>query len=99
MPPGSTRRSGASCCLVRLFERLAAVGKIMNREKFRPLGETRNQRLFEFKSFQVRLLGGVRSGGRFVVAHGVTKKKDKHSPQDLEIAARILSEHDDWNLT
>ncbi len=83
-----------------LFRRLADAGKITNPEKFKKLDAIRGQHLFEFKSSsQIRLLGAFRPGCRFIVAHGVIKKQDRHSARDLETAARILSEHDEWGLT
>jgi hypothetical protein len=84
--------------VLALFKRLADTGRISNTEKFKKIGKVRNQDLFEFKSFQERFIGGFRPGKKFIVALGLTKKKDKHNSADLEAAARILSEHDDWNL-
>lgn len=76
--------------LLALFKRLADFGVISNREKFKKLdGE-----LWEFKSFQLRILGTFRPSGIFLLAHGVRKKKDEHSKSDLETARRILKEHD-----
>ena len=49
--------------------------------------------LWEFKSFQLRFLGGFAGSRRFVVADGLRKKKQRHRPQDLDRAARRLSEH------
>lgn len=68
-----------------LFGRFAEEGKIVNREKFRKLGSKGGDKyahLFEFKSFQIRFLGDYR-GRRFVVAHGVQKKKDSHTEADF----------------
>jgi hypothetical protein len=76
--------------LLALFKRLADFGLINNREKFKKLeGE-----LWEFKSFQLRILGAFRPDGIFLLAHGVRKKKDEHSKADLEAARRILRGHD-----
>lgn len=81
--------------LVALFGRLADFGVIHNREKFKKLEDD----LWEFKSFQIRVLGAFRPNGIFVLAHGVTKKKDELSPSDIEIAKRILREHDKLKTT
>jgi hypothetical protein len=79
--------------MVALFTRLAATGQIPNREKFKALG-AQGLGLFEFKSFQVRFIGDFRPGKRFVVAHGLQKKKDELDPADVQTAARILGEND-----
>ena len=75
-----------------LFQQLADIGQIRNREKFQRVTGTE---LFEFKSYQLRFFGDFRPGSRFVVASGVRKKKDKADPRDLVLALRILREHDD----
>lgn len=80
-----------------LFRRLAEVGAISNREKFRQLGEkagSKGRGLWEFKSFQVRLIGDFRTGKRFIIAHGLQKKKDNLPEQEIKKAIRILEEHD-----
>ena len=81
-----------------LFRRLAESGPILNREKFRQLGEkagTKARGLWEFKSFQIRFIGDFRPGGRFIIAHGLdNKKKDNLPKPDIEKAVRILEEHD-----
>ena len=74
-----------------LFKRVADYGIIPNREKFKKLEAD----LWEFKSFQIRFLGDYRHGREFVVAHGVVKKKDRHSKADVEKARRIRAEHDE----
>lgn len=80
-----------SAKVLALFKRLADAGKISNEEKFKRVEGTE---LFEFKSFQVRFLGDFRPGRRFVLAHGLRKKKDKHNKADIETALRILNEND-----
>jgi len=81
-----------------LFGRLAEFGRISNREKFNQLGEkagSKGHGIWEFKSFQIRFLGVFRPGFRFVIAHGTDIKKSRAlSPSDIEIAIRILAEHD-----
>ena len=42
--------------------------------------------IFEFKSFQIRLLCFFASNGRVVIVRGLTKKSNKHSPQDIAYA-------------
>lgn len=76
-----------------LFKRLANSGSIANREKFKKLEDRQGQAIWEFKSFQLRFLGGFARGKRFLVAHAVRKKTDRHRPSDIDKTARILSEH------
>ena len=76
-----------------LFERLAEHGQIKNNEQFKKLGDRQGHAILEFKSYQLRFLGAFTSGRRFLVAHGLRKKKNKHRPADLDRAARILTEH------
>jgi len=81
--------------LLALFDRLAQLGPkgVQNREKFKSLGSDGGN-LWEFKSFQIRFLGDFRPGYRFVVAHGLVKKKDRLDRADIDRATRILKEHD-----
>jgi hypothetical protein len=86
-------------CL-KLFQWMANDGKIINREKFRALGQEYGpigRGLFEFKAFQIRFLGAFRPGGKFVIARGLTKKKDKHDRPDLEATQKVLAEYDALN--
>lgn len=79
-----------------LFSWLAKEGKILNREKFRKLGQQGGRKyshLWEFKSFQLRFLGDFR-GNRFLVAHGTRKKKDDLPEGDMATTVRILTEND-----
>ena len=78
--------------MLALFQRLAEAGQIWNREKFKGLGGKHG--LWEFKSFQVRMLGDFRPNHRFLVAHGLIKKQDNLSPSDILIAMRVLAEND-----
>ncbi len=88
---------GDQARVLALFRRLAETGRIVNREKFKKLGSMAaggGSEIWEFKSFQVRFLGDFRRGGRFLVAHGIRKKEHNLRPADIEIAVRILKEHD-----
>jgi Phage derived protein Gp49-like (DUF891) len=58
-----------------------------NREKFKPIGGP----LFEFKSFQIRILC-FRDGATWVLTHGFVKKKDDIPPAEIERARRIMRE-------
>jgi hypothetical protein len=79
--------------VMALFKRLADAGDIASREHFKCLGRS-GEGLWEFKRFQLRFLGDYRPGGRFVVAHGLIKKRDALAPADIQRAVRILAEHD-----
>lgn len=78
--------------ILSLFQRLAEFGAISNREKFRQLGEkagAKGRNLWEFKDHQRRFIGDFRPGRRFVVAHGITdKKQNELRKADIEIAVR-----------
>lgn len=76
--------------VLALLKRFANHGRISNREKFKKIQDG----LFEFKSFQVRLLGDHRPGHRFLLALGLTKKRNKHRPKDIRKALAILEDHD-----
>ena len=89
----SSLSDGDAAKMETLFNRFANTGKIHNQQQFKKLDDVRGQALFEFKRFQLRFLGGFAPGGQFVVALGLRKKKDAHSRQHLERAARILNEH------
>lgn len=80
-----------------LMARLAEIGLIVNREKFKQLGKRAGKRgrsVWEIKSHQIRLLGGYRPDRRFVVAHGVIKKRGRLQASDIEKTVRILWEFD-----
>ena len=79
-----------------LFDRLAELGRINNKEQFKKLGDQQEHAIWEFKRGQVRFLGGFAPHGQFLIAHGLRKKRDKHRVEDLERAARILTEHSNW---
>lgn len=67
-----------------LFELMGEKGRITNDQKFKKLEGTKQ--IFEFKSFQVRLLCFFAGAGRLVVCRGLIKKKDRHDKQDIQFA-------------
>src|SRR5262245_761464 len=77
--------------VMALFQRLAEFGRISHIEKFKALGKA-GLGLWEFKSHQIRFIGDFREGKRFLVAHGLWKKKDNLDRADIEHAARVLRE-------
>lgn len=76
-----------------LFNRLAERGRIGTRERFKKLETRKGWAIWEFKSFQLRFIGGFSTAKAFVVAEGVRKKQDRHRARDLDRAVRILDEH------
>jgi len=71
--------------------RLADDGRVANEERFKKVEGTDG--LWEFKLHQVRMLGFYMSGGRFILTHGLRKKKDRLSNSDIEMADAIRMEH------
>ena len=76
-----------------LFNRLAEQGRIGTKERFKKLETRKGWALWEFKSFQLRFIGGFSTAKAFVVAEGVRKKQDRHRARDLDRAVRILDVH------
>lgn len=83
LDPASRRRVDS------LFELMAEKGSISNKEKFKKLEGSNG--VFEFKSFQIRLLCFFAGAGRLVICRGLKKKRDKHGRQDIEFAERCRS--------
>jgi mRNA-degrading endonuclease RelE of RelBE toxin-antitoxin system len=67
-----------------LFELMGEKGKISNEQKFKKLEGSDG--IFEFKSFQIRLLCFHAPGQRIVICRGLIKKKDKHDKTDILFA-------------
>jgi len=70
-----------------LFEMMGLQGEIRNKEKFKKLEGSEG--LFEFKSFQIRLLCFYGNGiprKKLVISHGVKKQQDKHAKADINRA-------------
>lgn len=63
-----------------LFERLGDHGVINNTEKFKKLEGTDG--VFEFKSFQIRLLCFMHRN-RVIICRSLMKKRDKHDKADI----------------
>lgn len=74
---------GDQAKILSLIERLGDHGEIRNREKFKKVERTD---FFEFKSFQVRIIGFFIHGRRFVLTHGFRKKQDNIPKSELERA-------------
>ena len=71
-----------------LFRRLAAMGKIFNKEQFKQV----KGKIFGFKRYQTRV-GCFQIGMRWVLTHGFIKKGDRWKKSDIERAERIMEEH------
>ena len=67
-----------------LFELMGEKGRITNDQKFKKLEGS--NKIFEFKSFQVRLLCFFAGSGRLVICRGLIKKKDRHDKHDIQFA-------------
>jgi mRNA-degrading endonuclease RelE of RelBE toxin-antitoxin system len=67
-----------------LFEMLGEQGKISNREKFKRLVDSEN--IWEFKSFQIRILCFFDRNRVVLLAHPTRKKTNKLSKEDIKRA-------------
>ena len=77
--------------LDNLFRLLGDQGRIVNKEKFKVL----EKGLFEFKSFQIRMLCAYAYAPErhlMLISHGFTKQKDRTPKAEIERAWRILGE-------
>lgn len=74
--------------MLRLFQLMAANGKITNTEQFR---KERGE-IFGFKKYQARI-AAFQVGRVWFLTHGFKKQKDKWPPAELDRADRIRSEH------
>lgn len=67
-----------------LFERLGDTGRITNKEKFKKLEGS--DKIFAFKSFQIRIPCFFTADKRVMLCFGLKKKKDKYSNPEIERA-------------
>jgi hypothetical protein len=74
--------------LAAMFDLMAAVGQIKNREKFKKVEGP----IFEFKSFQIRI-GCFQHGRVWFLTHGFQKKANRWRRAELDRAETIRSEH------
>lgn len=73
------------------IQRLADDGRVANEERFKKVDGT--EELWEFKLHQVRIPGFFLPGGRFVLTHGLRKKKDRLPKSEIKLAETIRKEH------
>jgi phage-related protein len=71
-----------------LFEKMAAVGKIWNKQKFRHLEDA----IYEFKSRQIRM-ACFQDGRAWILTHGFIKKGAKTPRKEIARAKSIRKEH------
>ena len=72
-----------------LLQRAAEGGLPRNTEKFRHLEE----KIYEFKSYQVRLLCFLEKGRVVVLTHGFMKKKDRTPRAEIEKAKGLMASY------
>ena len=77
--------------MLALFKWMGDHGQIYNKEKFKKIEGT--QELYEFKSFQIRIMCAFQPNRQLVLLRGVIKKRDRYDRSDIETAERILAEH------
>ncbi len=73
--------------VTNLFQRLANLGEIGNREKFKLL----EGKIWQFKSYQIRI-PCFQDGRSWVLTHGFIKKQDAASKSEIKRAIRIQGE-------
>ena len=73
--------------VMALLERAAEHGPPNNIEKFKKLEDN----IWEFKSFQVRMLCSLEGRKVIILTHGFIKKKDKCPPNEIARAKELLN--------
>jgi phage-related protein len=76
--------------VIQLLRRAADYGLLKNEEKFRKL---KSYELWEFKSFQVRLMCFMDGDKLVILTHGFIKKQDKTPRTEIEKAVRLKMEY------
>lgn len=67
-----------------LFSLMGDRGRIATPEKFKKIEGSDG--IFEFKSFQIRLLCFFTPNAQVIICRALWKKKDRHSEQDIRFA-------------
>lgn len=73
--------------VLALLQRAADYGPPNNVQKFKKLEGD----IWEFKSFQVRILCALEGRNVIILTHGFIKKKDKTPPNEIERAKELLA--------
>ena len=81
--------------IVALLKRAADHGLPINSEKFRGI---RNTDLWEFKSYQVRILCAFERERIIILTHGFIKKSRKTPKSEIVRAERLLKEYKQGRL-
>ena len=74
--------------VMALLQRAAEHGPPSNTEKFKKLEDN----IWEFKSFQVRILCALEVRKIIILTYGFIKKKDKAPPNEIAKAKELLKE-------
>jgi len=72
--------------ILALLKRAADHGPPRNKEKFKRIGSD----IFEFKSYQVRILCAFDKGSIIILTHGFIKKRDKTPGREIEKAKKLM---------
>lgn len=75
--------------VLKLLQRSADVGIPKNKEKFKKLSE----RIWEFKSYQVRILCTLEGNKIILLIDGFIKKKNKTPKNEIERAKNLLKRY------
>jgi phage-related protein len=73
--------------VLALLQRAAEHGTPGNTEKFKKLEDN----IWEFKSFQVRILCTLEGRNAIILTHGFIKKRDKAPPNEIARAKELLA--------
>jgi phage-related protein len=76
--------------IIALLQRAADFGPPINEEKFKKLC---SEGIYEFKSYQVRILCAFEKGKVIILTHGFMKKSKKTPSNEIERAIRLLREY------
>lgn len=76
--------------IIALLKRTAENGTLSNTEKFKKL---KGSDLWEFKSYQIRILCAFKDDRIIILSHGFTKKSDKTPRSEIKKAERLLKEY------
>jgi len=76
--------------IIALLQRAADSGPPRNEEKFKKL---KDEMLWEFKSYQVRILCFFDKEKLIILTHGFKKKRDKTPKNEIERANKLRKEY------
>ncbi|HEC98661.1 MAG TPA: type II toxin-antitoxin system RelE/ParE family toxin [Nitrospirae bacterium] len=79
--------------VIALLKRTADLGLPKNTEKFKSL---KGSGLYEFKSYQVRILCFFDREKVIILTHGFIKKRDKTPKREITKAEKLMREYSVW---